>query len=93
MVALVALPSLAHAFADASQFLDQAAIPHSATFGASGEGLYFTGARRFASLDCSSCHQGGPQHVGLRLNANDASLFSAGYLPGTTYELQVVLTN
>lgn len=93
IVVLLASSSVAHAFADSSQFFDPAANPHSATFGASGEGLYFTGARRFASLDCSSCHLGGPQHVGLRLNADDQALFATGYEPGKTYELQVVLTN
>ncbi|MCU1280573.1 MAG: hypothetical protein JWM53_4119, partial [bacterium] len=59
----------------------------------SGEGLYFTGAPRFASLDCSSCHNGGPQHVGLRLNADDPALFATGYEPGKTYQLQVELTD
>jgi hypothetical protein len=89
----LALPSRAHAFADATQFFNQSAAPHAATFGASGEGLYFTGAPRFASLDCLSCHQGGPQQVGLRLNADDMSLFTSGYVPGHTYTLQVQLTN
>ena len=69
------------------------ASPHAATFGASGEGLYFTGAPRFASLDCSTCHTDGPQTVGLHLNADDPSLFDRGYKPGRTYELQVELTN
>ncbi|HEY2749195.1 MAG TPA: hypothetical protein VGL86_31475 [Polyangia bacterium] len=89
----LAAPSSAHAFADASQFFANSANPHAATFGASGEGLYFTGAPRFASLDCSSCHADGPQKVGLQLNADDDSLFSAGYQPGKTYELQIELTN
>jgi MYXO-CTERM domain-containing protein len=93
LLAVGALPSAAHAFADASQFFDQKTAPHAATFGASGEGLYFTGAPRFASLDCSSCHAGGPQKVGLLLNADDPTLFSTGYQPGKTYELQVELTN
>ena len=83
--------STAHAFADAAQFFKTA--PNSATFGATSEGLYFTGAPRFASLDCSTCHTAGPQRVGLRLNADDLALFSTGYQPGKTYELQVVLTN
>lgn len=86
-------PLRAHAFADAVQFFAQKSAPHAATFGASSEGLYFTGAPRFASLDCSTCHAGGPQRVGLRLDADDIGLFSAGYQPGKTYELQVVLTN
>lgn len=89
---VAAAPSAAQAFADASQFFYQKANPHAATFGASGEGLYFTGAPRFASLDCSTCHTAGPQQVGLRLNASDSSLFDDGYKPGTTYELQIELT-
>jgi hypothetical protein len=88
---LASAPSTAHAFADASQFFKTA--PNAATFGATSEGLYFTGAPRFASLDCSTCHNGGPQRVGLRLNADDPSLFSTGYEPRKTYELQVILTN
>jgi hypothetical protein len=93
VVAALALPTLAHAFADSSQFFAVATQPHAATFGATSEGLYFTGARRFASLDCSSCHLGGPQRVGLRLNAADPELFATGYQPGKPYELQVLLTN
>jgi hypothetical protein len=88
---IASTPSTARAFADASQFFKTA--PNAATFGATSEGLYFTGAPRFASLDCSTCHTAGPQRVGLRLNADDLSLFTTGYQPGKTYELQVVLTN
>jgi hypothetical protein len=88
----LAAPSAAHAFADAAQFFANTA-PNAATFGATSEGLYFTGAPRFASLDCSSCHTDGPQKVGLLLNADDPTLFSTGYKPGTIYELQIELTN
>ena len=93
LAASAALPRAAHAFADATQFFDQKTQPHAATFGASSEGLYFTGAPRYASLDCSTCHQGGPQQVGLRLNADDPDLFVGGYVPGKVYQLQVELTN
>lgn len=93
VAAALALPQAAHAFADATQFFNQTPAAHAATFGASGEGLYFTGAPRYASLDCSTCHQGGPQQVGLRLNADDMTLFTSGYVPGHTYALQVELTN
>ena len=89
--ACLALPSSAHAFADAAQFFKSQA--NAATFGATSEGLYFTGAPRFASLDCSTCHVGGPQRVGLRLNADDPDLFATGYVPGKVYQLQVALTN
>ena len=89
---MVALPSLAHAFADSSQFFPNPANPHAATLGASGEGVYFTGAPRFASLTCQSCHTGAPGLVGLRLGADDPSLFSDGYLAGRTYTLEVELT-
>lgn len=94
LAAVAALwPARAHAFADATQFFEQQANPHAATFGASSEGLYFTGAPRWASLDCSTCHQAGPQKIGLRLNANDPDLFATGYVPGKVYQLQVEMTN
>jgi hypothetical protein len=85
--------SLAHAFADASQFFASARLPHAATFGASGEGLYFTGAPRFASRTCADCHVNGPLTLGLKLGADDPSLFDTGYLPGKVYHLQVELQN
>jgi hypothetical protein len=92
-VALACMPSPAHAFDVAAQFFDNQALPHAATLGASGEGVYFTGAPRFASRNCADCHVGGPQRVGLRLNADDQSLFTGGYQPGRTYQLQVALTD
>ncbi|MDB4971087.1 MAG: hypothetical protein JWN44_6776 [Myxococcales bacterium] len=92
-VAAVAAPGVARAFADVSQFFDNAANPHAATLGASAEGVYFTGAPRFASLTCQSCHEGGPERVGLRINADDVALFSDGYIPGRTYALEVQLTD
>jgi hypothetical protein len=91
VVLLVATP--AQAFDDPSQFFAHSSVPHSATLGASGEGLYFTGAPRFASQTCANCHVDGPQLVGLHLNAADPSLFSAGYEEGKTYQLQVVLNH
>jgi hypothetical protein len=93
VAALVLAPGAAHAFADASQFFNPDPQKFPATVGASGDGLYFTGAPRFASLGCSTCHTDGPQKVGLQLNAVETSLFTDGYVPGHTYELQVQLTN
>jgi hypothetical protein len=91
IVALVALPAVAHAFAEPAQFFP--IVPHSATYGPSGEGVYFTGAPRFASQTCASCHVDGPGVVGLRLGADDPSLFADGYQPGATYRLQVELVD
>jgi hypothetical protein len=92
-VATLSSSSLAHAFADASQFFANAHQAHAATFGASGEGLYFTGSPRFASRTCADCHVGGPLTLGLKLGADDPSLFDIGYLPGKVYHLQVELQN
>lgn len=89
----VAVPALAHAFAEPAQFFDIKVNPHAATYGPSGEGVYFTGAPRFASQTCLSCHVGGPATLGLRLGADDPGLFDEGYSPGTTYTLEVELTN
>jgi len=80
----------AFAFEDATQFFTT--IAHSATFGASGEGVYFTGAPRFSSLQCATCHTDGPGQVRLRLGADDPSIFDAGYVAGTTYLLEVEIS-
>jgi hypothetical protein len=87
------LPATAHAFADATQFFPNPSVPHGATVGASGEGIYFTGAPRFASQTCASCHVDGPGRVGLKLGADPSALFAGGYVPGQTYELEVELQN
>ncbi len=86
------IPSVARAFDDPSQFFDRAPNqPHAATLGASAEGIYFTGAPRFVSQTCESCHTDGPKLVHLKLGADDQSLFSSGYRSGATYEIQVSL--
>lgn len=94
-VLALALASLAsgeaRAFDDASQFFVQPGTPHAATYGASAEGVYFTGAPRFLSQTCGNCHTDGPGVVRLKLGADQPSLFSDGYQPGTTYELEVEL--
>jgi hypothetical protein len=81
----------AHAFDDSTQFFNQALAPHAATYGASSEGIYFTGAPRFLSMVCDKCHTDGPGVVRLKLGADDPSLFDGGYRPGQTYELEVAL--
>src|SRR6476646_865759 len=91
IVALLLLTAPAHAFQEASQFFG--GVPGSATFGASGEGVYFTGAPRFASQTCASCHTAGPQAVGLRLNSDKTDLFAVGYTPGAVYQLQVEIVD
>jgi hypothetical protein len=86
----LAFSTEARAFNDATQFF-VGATPHAATFGASGEGVYFTGAPRFSSLTCASCHTDGPGQVKLKLGADPPDLFTRGYDPGRTYVLEVEL--
>jgi hypothetical protein len=86
-----ALHARAAAFSEPAQFLDRAGQPHAATLGESGEGIYFTGAPRFARLTCRDCHAGGPEQVRLRVGADQAELFTSGYTPGQTYQLEVEL--
>ncbi len=90
-VSLLALPTVAHAFADATQFFPNPTVPDSATYGATAEGIYFTGAPRFASQTCASCHIDAPGRVGLHLGADPSALFAGGYIPGQVYELEVQL--
>jgi hypothetical protein len=91
VILLVVAP--AYAFDDPGQFFVPPTLEHAATLGASAEGVYFTGAPRFTELDCSSCHTDTPGAVTLRLGADPADLFSAGYVPGATYQLEVALEN
>jgi hypothetical protein len=92
-LALIGAPRVARAFDDAGQFIARPEVPDSATFGASAEGLYFTGAPRYSGLDCASCHTDGPQQVSLRVGAAPDDVFALGYEPGQTYELQIDLAN
>jgi hypothetical protein len=80
----------AFAFENANQFF--ASVPHSATFGASSEGVYFTGAPRFSGLQCATCHADGPGQVRLKLGADDPSIFTSGYIPGVTYLFEVEIS-
>jgi hypothetical protein len=92
LIALVlSLSRAAAAFVDPSQFYDRMSPPHPAVTSASGEGVYFTGAPRFAYLTCKECHTSGPGKVQLKLGADAADLFSTGYVPGQTYGLEVEL--
>jgi hypothetical protein len=85
LLALAALPSSARAFPTGSQF-DSDPISS-----AGGGGVHFTGGPGFPLGTCSSCHQDGPQRVGVVLEADDPSLFSAGYAPRHLYRMRVVL--
>lgn len=91
IVALLCTGSAAHAFDDASQFFVNQALPHAASVSASAEGVYFTGAPRWSSLDCTSCHTDGPGRIGIKVGADDPTLFTVGYAPGRTYQLDVSL--
>lgn len=88
---LLALPRIAYGFDDPAQFFDQPMTPHVATLQASAEGLYFTGAPRFAGLTCVKCHTDGPQRVDIKIGADQPELFSTGYQAGQTYELEIEL--
>ena len=90
-VALLLATSPAYGFADSAQFFADPSTPHGASLGAVGEGIYFTGAPRFAGLDCGSCHTGGPEALSVRITADPPGLFSDGYAPGASYALVVEL--
>ncbi len=87
---LLLFSSVASAFEDPTQFFVQS-TPHAASYGASSEGVYFTGSPRFVSLNCSSCHTDGPGVVRLKLGADHPELFTNGYIPGQTYLFEVEL--
>jgi hypothetical protein len=91
VIALCVATSAAWGFNSASQFYDLPGVPHVASTSASAEGIYFTGAPRFAGQTCSACHTDGPQQITIALGADPADLFATGYEPGRTYELEVQL--
>jgi hypothetical protein len=91
IVALALASAPAAAFEDAVQFFGGKGRENAATLGASSEGVYFTGAPRFSSLGCQTCHIDGPGLVQLKLGADPPDLFDAGYTPGQTYLLEVQL--
>jgi hypothetical protein len=88
---VLAAAAPARAFDDPAQFLAPPGIAHAASISASAEGLYFTGAPRFARQTCASCHVGAPGLAEIKLGADPASLFTDGYQPGQTYLLEVEL--
>jgi hypothetical protein len=90
-VALVLVAGSAHAFDDPAQFFAPKTFPHAATLSASAEGVYFTGASRFSSQTCQSCHIDAPGQVRLKLGADPPELFTDGYQPGMTYLIEVDL--
>ena len=83
--ALAAVPATAHAFPTGEQFDLDPMLEDGAG------GVAFTGAPRWTGHTCAVCHTGGAHAVGLRLEAEPASLFSDGWKPNTTYHLRVVL--
>jgi hypothetical protein len=91
VVALSLVAARALAFDSASGFFEPKGTPHAATYGASAEGVYFTGAPRFASQTCAACHTDGPGRVQLKLGVDQPSLFVDGYTPGVTYLFEVEL--
>jgi hypothetical protein len=91
ILALLCVGGAAHAFDDASGFFANPVAPPSVS--ASTGGVYFTGSPRWSSLDCSTCHTDGPGIVTVHVGSSDATLFTLGYAPGTTYELQIELRN
>ena len=90
-VIILALPAAAHAYADATQYFPNPTVPNGASYGATTEGIYFTGAPRFASQTCASCHIAAPGRVGLKLGADPIDIFSNGYIPGQVYTFEVIL--
>jgi hypothetical protein len=88
---VLGLSSSASAFNSASQFFDTPGSPHAASYSASAEGIYFTGAPRYAGQTCAACHINGPGQLGVHIGADPPSLFTDGYQPGSLYELQVDL--
>jgi hypothetical protein len=64
-----------------------------------GGGIFFTGApgglgsTSWATATCSTCHTDPPHYASARLGSSPADLFTAGYIPGQSYVIEVLLEN
>jgi hypothetical protein len=85
LVATALVAARAHAFPQGSQFDDDP------VGSAGGGGVHFTASPSFAAGTCATCHVNPPGALGVHLAATDATLFSFGYQPGETYELELSL--
>jgi Domain of unknown function (DUF4266) len=56
------------------------------------QGLVFTGSPRAVGRSCEVCHTDAPRRIGLRIEADDPTLFTTGWSPGRTYHMRVVMT-
>lgn len=80
---LVASP--AHAFYTRGYF------ERSAALGGAGR-LYYTGSARERGWDCTACHEGAARRIRIAFETDPPELIaSRRYVPGTTYEIDVIL--
>ncbi len=56
-------------------------------------GIAFDGAPRFTLHTCEVCHTNAPHLVGLKLESDDASVFSDGWQANKQYHMRVLLQN
>ena len=92
VAALALLAAPAGAFPTGDRFaIDPGNDTGTVLQGAYGDGIRFVGALDFPKAICSACHTGGPNLAAVQLAADDPSLFSNGYIPGQTYQLEVQL--
>jgi uncharacterized protein (TIGR03382 family) len=56
-------------------------------------GVAFDGAARWTSHTCAVCHTDPPHLIGIKLEADDPSLFTAGWKPMQQYHMRVLLVN
>ncbi len=86
-IALLVLAHTASAFPTGEQFDGDALTTDG------GGGIPFDGAPRWAGHACDVCHTDAPGSIGIRLEADQTSLFTSGWKASTQYHLRVVLEN
>ncbi len=95
-IAIAIAPMSAHAFVTGAAFDADPLIPPPADQGGyfpGAGGIAFTGAPRWSGHTCAVCHTNAPGHIGIRVEADQPTLFDEGWDPKKQYHLRVVLEN
>jgi hypothetical protein len=72
-------------------FIGPAAFGQSANQGGGG-GMYFTGAPRGKSYDCSTCHVDAAHQIRADITFDGVPFFASSYTPGKTVQITIALS-
>lgn len=87
MLAMAAVPSVAHAYHNGAVF-------DRAPGAGGGGGLFYTGSTRDRGWDCSACHTDPPERLAVGVSSQPSELIAEQrFVPGTAYTITVAMTD